>query len=225
MKLVFRNSESLPEIISIFNKSVPSKTIVWQNKSHKRTVWGVHRIIYDESTHLIKFQLKKYDFTILVEELIYIKLSYNESLFKGQVIAIDHDIVTVYLPEEIKTLELRGVPRTHFMPKDEKKVHMEIAQEITSEKSYHLAFTALDISQTGISLIVSDNNKALVETSGKHLITDLGNYHLENPILLDFRYCQAFRYRVRGKTFMSNRFGFKFLSDIDKAIFNQFIKN
>lgn len=224
MKMIFRNSDSLHEIVGIIKQSTPERTIVWQNKGSKRNVYGVKQIFYDESAHMVKFQLSHYDFSMLVDELIYIKLSFNESLFKGHVVAVEHDIITVYLPEEVKTLELRGAPRTHFMPKDEKKVHMEVAQEITSDKSYHMAFTALDISETGISLIVSDNNKNLIESSGKHVLTDLGSIHLEKSILLDLRYGQAFRYRVRGKTYMSNRFGFKFLYPIDPAILNQFIQ-
>jgi len=223
MKLVFRNSDSLYEIVNIIKFSTPAKTLLWQNKNGKRTLYQPGQIIFDEALHLIQFQIKNYDFSILVDETIYIKLSYNESVFKGQVINVDHSMISVYIPEEIKTLELRQNKRISFMPKDEKKVHLEIAQEITSERVHHLAFTALDISAGGISLIVSDNNKQLLENSGKHLLTALGRHVLDTPVIMDLRYGQAFRYRIRGKTFMSNRFGFKFLSDINQSILDHFV--
>ena len=223
MKLKFRNSDSLAEIVNIVKLSTADRTVLWQNKNGKRAVYGPSQIFYDESLHTIQFQIKNYDFSILVDEIIYIKLSYNESLFKGQVLSTDQGLITIYLPEEVKTLELRQNKRTPFMPKDEKKVYVEVAKDVTSERRHRLAFTALDISTSGVSLIVSDNNKQLMESSGMHLLVALGAEELEEPIVMDYRYGQSFRYRIRGKTYMSNRFGFKFLDNINQAVLDHFV--
>jgi len=223
MKLIFRNSDSLYEIVKIIQSSTPGNTIIWQNRGGKRALYYPSSIFYDEALHTIRFQIKNFDYSLLVDETIYVKLSYNDTLFKGKVVSIDQSVISVYLPEEIKTLELRQNKRIAFMPKDEKKIYLELAPEITSERVYQLAFTALDVSTGGVSIIVSDNNKQLVESSGKQLLTALGGFELEKPVLLDLRYSQTFRYRIRGKTFLSNRYGFKFLEDIDQSVLDQFI--
>lgn len=224
MKMIFRNSDSLYEIVNIIQRSEAQRSFVWQNKSGKRRVYEISRLVYNEDLHLVQFQLKNYDFSILVDEVLYIKLSYNESLFKGEVVSIEQNLVSVYLPQELKTLELRQHTRSIFLPKDEKKVTFEIAPEITSDRAHTMAFTTLDISLGGISVIVSDNNKQLVETSGKHLLVALGPHALEEPIIMDLRYGQTLRYRIRGKTYMANRFGFKFLSRINPAMVDMFIR-
>lgn len=217
MNLKFRNSESLDEIRNIIRFSEPATTIVWQNIGEQRNVYNCNLINIGDGAQDIKFHLKKYEDTILVDRPIYVKLSYNQSLFKGEVSAVEQNVVSVQLPQLVKTLELRQFSRECFLPKEEKKVSMEVATDMFEQKKHKLTFTLLDISNNGLSVIVSENNYALMKNFDHFELKSIGSKELDSPILLDKRYNQKFRYRSRGKVINANRFGFKSLAQINQS--------
>ena len=67
----------------------------------------------------------------------------------------------------------------------------------------------MDIAEGGISLLVSNFNKAFVEGSKELTLTHIGDTKLKNPIKLDMCYIHNHRHKVRGKIQFANRAGFK----------------
>ncbi|MBD67153.1 MAG: hypothetical protein CME62_18275 [Halobacteriovoraceae bacterium] len=223
MEIKFRNAVAFDEIVSIIERSKPSQTIVWQNSKKKRNVFSCHLIKISEDLQSVRFHLKDYNESLLMDHVVYFKLSYNHSLFKGLVIGIENNIVSIHIPNEVKTMDHRQFPREIFLPKDDKQVLIELSEEIGAPSSQRLKFTVLDISQGGISIIVSENNYQLMHQLEHQVLLSLGDYELSTPVLLDRRYHQKFRYRMRGKIIKANRFGFKFLEAIPESSFERFI--
>lgn len=225
-KLAFKDTDSYLEIDAILKNSNESTTILWQNKEEsKRVVYGISKLKYNETIQTIQFYVKDYDFDMEEDKVVYIKLSYRQTVFKGEVVSIEGNVVTIYFPKDVKAQELRSVPRKEFRVKDEKNVILKIASKETSDKSIDLIFKVLDISKEGICLVVSDNNRQYLKNTEKHLLTHLGEVELPKGVFLELKYIQKYRYRHRGQLHIVNRAGFQLVGAFDKDHYCEFMEN
>jgi hypothetical protein len=222
-KLAFKDTDSYIEIDSILKNSDESTTILWQNKEdEKRAVYAISKLTYNETIQTIQFSIKDYQFDMNPKKVVYIKLSYRQTVFKGEVVSIEGDIVTIYFPKDVKAQELRSSPRQEFRVKDDKNVILKIAPKVESDKSIDLIFKVLDISKEGICLVVSDNNRQYLKNTKKHLLTHLGEMELPKGVFLELKYIQRYRYRHLGQLHIVNRAGFQLVGDFDKSLYKEF---
>ena len=219
----FLDTDSFLEIDSIMRFSRPETTIVWQNVNGKRIIYGVYDIIYNESLQTLQLHIRDYHFNLLVEETMYVKLSHRDALFKGHVINIQANILTIYIPKIVKALELREFQRTNFKPSDDKKATLRVAYKEDSTQSTELLFKVLNISPGGICLIVSENNKAYLKNNYSHNLIYLNGVQLKEELALELKYMQRHRYRIRGELHTGQRVGFKFSKAIDMSMLNIFV--
>jgi hypothetical protein len=225
-KLAFKDTDSFMEIDAILKSSNESTTILWQNKEEsKRVVYGISKLKYNETIQTVQFYVKDYDYDMEEDKVVYIKLSFRQTVFKGEIVSIEGNVVTIYFPKDVKAQELRSSPRKEFRVKDEKNVILKIAPKASSDKSIDLIFKVLDISREGICLVVSDNNRQYLKNTEKHLLTHLGEIELPEGVFLELKYIQKYRYRHLGQLYIVNRAGFQLVGAFDQAHYSDFMEN
>lgn len=222
----FKDAFSFDEVHSILKSSTAPETLVWQNKGSERNIFKLSYFKYFESIQTLELHLRNYDDSLMVDETIYVKLSYRDAVFKGHIVSLEKDILTLYVPTELKAIDLRASKRLEINVKDKKKVSLNIGTFENPHKSNELDFIVTSLSPSGLCIVVSDNNKSLFENNDMYELTRIGDRVILNtPIGLRRCWTQRYRYREGGKLFVAYRSGFEFNSDLDENLINQFINN
>jgi hypothetical protein len=210
MTMKFRDSNSLLDIKSLIDNSTSARTILWQSINDNRVVYAIEDYQINDEDQIVQLMIKDYKDDIDVNKTIYIKLSYRETLFKAHVMSLVDNKLSLFVPKDVKTQELRSKPRIQFSAGDEKFVTISLENGLSKVKVQSLKFKVVDISESGISILVSDQNKTIFEKSQKVVLTHFGEFELPDPIFIEAKYSHHFRYRHRGKSVSSNKTGFAF---------------
>lgn len=218
----FRETNSCDEIHSILKLSHAEESIVWQNENGKRNIFSLTYFKYFESIQTLELHLRNYDETLKVDETIYIKLSHRDAIFKAQVLGIEKDVLTLFVPSTLKAQELRSTPRLSLDIKLKKVVSVNIGSMENPLHANELDFITTSISKSGLCLIISDNNKMLFDNNDMYELTRLGRELLNFPIGLKQCWIQRYRYREGGKLFVAYRSGFEFNTDLSEHFISQF---
>lgn len=218
----YRNTKSKGEILNTFCVSIPGKSTLWQKNDEKRRVYEVDDIIVNTTIRTAKIILKDEDAHIDPSQTIYLKLSKNDSIMKLRCLNKSYNEISIILPDEIQAVEYRTFPRTRFKPTDTKLGTIVLSSEITQTSTQALKFNILDLSESGLSVMVSDKNKELLIRSNSYYLTHLGDVELPNPVPLDFIYLKNHMVKNKGRTHRSNRAGFRMAHFIDKEFITIF---
>lgn len=212
------DTTSIEEIHSILNNASADNAIIWQNTSSGRNIFKLMALNYSDVLDTVKVHIKDYDGTIIVGESLYIKLSYRDALFKAIVSRVEGDVVSVELPHKVMAIDSRKSPRSNFDLKDNKRVTLKVVVEAKSSLKSELEFKILNISTEGICLIISDNNKIILDNATQMFLVGLGKERLFSEIELTLCYMHRFRYRDKGKLNLVYRAGFELSEAIDSDI-------
>ena len=148
-------------------------------------------------------------------------------MFRSTIHALGKSKISLKYPKplDVKTIELRKFPRISFDPNKECFVTLSFRNFSVGQDDYELNFQLLDISQNGLCLIVSTQNKSLMQDYSYDLyLTHLSNTEISTPIELEKKYIEPFRYRKNGKSVFSLRVGMKLLKKLDKDTMDNFVK-
>ena len=202
----FRDTTSVKNITSLIKNTAPENSVVWQTINGNRVVYAVDEIQLNEVLKTLKLVIKDFEHNLLVDEIIYIKLSYRETLFKARVINLSGNVLSLYLPTEVKTRELRASERFKFKPKDGKFLTFNISNKQTTIVQ-KMKVKVVDISDQGLSVLLSAENKNFLSNASKIELTYLGYIELMFPLKADIKYIQHLKYRDAGKVVFANRAG------------------
>ena len=222
MSLKYVDSTEVEQIHSILKNATAKDAIIWQTSSTGRRIYNISSIDYSDVLNVIKLNLEDYDGSISESENIYIKLTYRDAMFKTQVIRIERDVLSLELPFKIMAIDSRKNPRFVFSLKEDKQVKLKVIVQNNTNLNSELVFKILNISKGGICLIISDNNKVIIDNSIELYLTAIGQHRLDHEIKVDLCYMHRFRYRDKGKLNQVYRAGFELkdlLSDEDLATF------
>ncbi len=217
MKAKLVDTTSIEEIHSILNNATPEKAVIWQNSPSGRNIFKLSSIEYSDALDTVKVHIEGYDGTILIGENLYIKLSYRDAMFKAQVVRIEGGVISLELPHKVMAIDSRKSPRSIFDIKDNKRVSLKVVVDISSSLKSELEFKLLNISSQGLCLIVSDNNKVILDNSSKLFLVALGGNKLFEEIEIDLCYLHRFRYRDKGKLNQVYRAGFELSKVIESS--------
>lgn len=215
----FRTTNSFREISKLLKNSENVKdSILWQNSSGKRYIFQIEDIELNERfmSFAATVNRKMFPFFTTMSQT-YCKLSYRDTAFKVSILNIIDNKVTFNLPAEVKTLELRGNPRRKFKPSEGKFVTIQVASELLSSATQALKFQVIDISETGISLVVSNKNMKYFESGLSLNVTTLMDHKLVVKQSVELVYSQQFKFKNRGKVTSAYRVGLKFNSAITES--------
>ncbi len=211
MKGKYREAESIKEIESILKVADATDCIIWQNINGERVVYDVIEVEYKEENRETKFKLNKYQNDFDARDFVYIKMKYRGTMFKTSISEILGSYITVSNPinDSVKTIELRNESRVSFDLNEETLITMSIIRKEVTKGERILRFQISDISESGICLLVSNQNRQFIEDSREIYITHLGSHKLEEPMPVIRQYTEDFRFKKLGKNSFTNRVGFK----------------
>lgn len=212
----YRTSTNIREISKIISNPKNLKNgILWQNHGMKRFIFDIEDIKVNE--RFMSFETRINRQTALSfnpMEQTYCKLPYRETVFKVSVINFIDRTVTFNIPADVKTLELRENPRQKFKPSDGKHITVQVSSELLSGATQALKFQVIDISATGVSIVVSDKNIKYFENSFNFDVTSIMDQELIPKASMQMVYSQMFKFKQRGKIVQAYRVGFKFLTPL-----------
>ncbi len=209
----FRDTSSVKDITSLIKNTAPDNSVIWQTINGNRVVYSVDEILFNETLKTLKIIIKDFEHNLLVDETIYIKLSYRETLFKARVINLSGNVLSLYLPTEVKTHELRASERFKFKPKDGKFLTFNISNKSTTIVQ-KMKVKVVDISEQGLCVLLSNENRNFIKNASKVELSYLGHIELMFPLRADIKYTQHLKYRDAGKVVYANRAGLMLESKI-----------
>lgn len=220
----YRTSTNLNEIIKTLKLAErENKSFLWQNIKNKRFVYSLSNISVNEQLMSFSADIESdigCEFSI--GEIVYLKLSYRDTVCKVEVLHSVFNFVIFSLPQEIKTLELRNDFRYKFKPSEQKQITLSVDVELLSLAKQEFAFHTIDISVHGICLMVSEKQMQIFEKFNKFLMTKMDAMTMAKPYELDFIYSQKIRFRSQGKVQSAYRVGFSCAEPINKSQLDYF---
>lgn len=185
----YRSSLDYREILRILQKATTlQENFLWQSHALGRNVIGIHHFEIDFVAREVVVYFDNQRFQLEDELPLYVKLDYRTSVFKVTNFRKVLNAVHFAFPTEIKTLELRSFPRHTFLPNQEKVVSLKPSLSGNRETGNELQVRALDISQYGLGLLISENNRSFLKNNRILWITKLGDYDLGHPVLAEVVY-------------------------------------
>jgi hypothetical protein len=222
----YRSSKDYREILRILQKaSSLEENFLWQSHALGRNVISIHHFEIDFVTREVVVYFDNQRFQLEDGLSLYVKLDYRTSVFK--VTSFRHSLNAVHFafPAEIKTLELRSQPRHIFLPNQEKVISLKPSLSGNRESGNELQVRALDISQYGLGLIVSESNRSFLKNNRILWVTRLGDYGLNYPVLAEVVYMNnEVDTRYQGRKQRELKVGLKLSGVFPSQIYDHFIQ-
>lgn len=219
----YRSTKNWKEIIKVVQKSSEMDgNFVWQTTHNERIILPITGIEVLPELNIIKLAIEDAHRLNLYDES-FLKLEFRDTVFKVTIFKIEENIVSILVPDEVKAKEMRENPRTKFRPKDEKMITMSLTIGLTKVSHAVLQFQVIDISKTGLSIVVSDQNLDIIQNAVKFNLEKLGEIQLTFKVPAELIYSHKLRYRYRGAIIRGNRIGFKFNDKLEKDELEDFL--
>lgn len=185
----YRSSHDYREILRILQKaSSLQENFLWQTHAVGRVVIPIQHFEIDFVTREVVVSFDHHRFHVDPELPIYVKLDYRTTVFKVSSYREGADGVHFSFPQEMKTLELRAFPRHQFHPNQEQTVALKPSLAGNRDQGHELQVRVLDISPTGIGLIISEHNRSFLKNNRILWVTQLGSHKLGHPVLAEVVY-------------------------------------
>lgn len=223
----YRTSVEYREILRILQKSATlSENIIWQSHSAGKTIVPVQFMEIDFITRELVANVGSQHPPLDPGLPLYVKLSYRTSVFKITTYSQSHDSVFFSFPELIKTEELRTSPRYTFRAAQEKYVTLRSTNNnVANQAGNELKVRAIDVSETGIGLIVSENNRNFLKNNRILWITGLQGMMMVHPVLAEIVYINTEvdpKYQIKKQK--SLKVGLKISGVFQEDVYNHFLK-
>jgi hypothetical protein len=177
------------EILRIIKKaSVEKDNFFWQTHPDRRDVTPIDHFEIDYAARDVVVTFRKAGLKISRELPLYVKLDHNDSVFKTTDFKVSAQSVQFSVPKEVKTLELRESPRHFFRPDQFKIITVKPTLGSAADISNDVEFRVIDISETGMGLVISENNRSYLKNNRILWITHLQRVALAVPMLAEIVY-------------------------------------
>lgn len=223
----YRSSTDYREILRILQKaSSLQDNFLWQSHAIGRTIIPIHHFEIDFVTRevVVYFDTQKY---LLDTQLpLYVKLDYHTSVFKVTDYRTTIESVQFSFPVEVKTQELRTRPRHSFNPEADRAVSLKpTLTGLNRESSHELQVRVMDVSESGLGLIVSEHNRSFLKNNRILWVTRIQDMPLQYPVLAEVVYINnevEAKYHIRKQKEM--KVGLKLSGSIPPEIYHKFIQ-
>jgi hypothetical protein len=183
----YRSSSEYREILRILQKSTTlQENLMWQSHALGKTVIPVQYLEIDFISREVLVNFNSEHYRLDPELPVYVKLGYRTSVFKISEYRQGNDSIYFSFPDVIKTQELRFYPRHKFRPAQEKFVTLRSLS--VKDTGSELKVRAMDVSETGLGLVVSEQNRHFLKNNRILWITGLQDSNLDNPVLAEVVY-------------------------------------
>ena len=223
----YRSSTDYREILRILQKaSTTEENIVWQSHALGKNVINIHHLEIDFVARevVIYFNARRYE--VDKELPIYVKLDYRSSVFKISDYRQGMNSIHFSFPVELKTQELRTKPRHQFDVNTDKAI--TIKPSITAggkDTAPELTVRVFDVSESGIGLMVSEQNRSYLKNNRILWLTKLGGETLANPLLAEIVYINnEIDPKFQKRKQKDLKVGLKLSGTLPTDIYNKFIQ-
>ena len=212
----YRTCIETKEILRILQRSESSLgNFLWQNIDNHKKIIPISRMEIDFVGREVVVLMGQ-NFAIDENYPIFVKLDYKHSVFKISEFLIKKNVIHFTFPGMVKTLEMRSAERILFGIDDERKIKLQAPSHL-KQGSQGVFVRVLDVSRTGMGLMVSETGRTYFKNNPKLLVTSLGNQDLKEPIQIETVYINSevpskYRYR-RGQEL---KVGIRFVSPVQE---------
>lgn len=223
----YRSSTEYREILRILQKSTTNpENFLWQSHALAKTIIPVQYIEIDFITRevLVNFNSEHH---VLDQDLpLYVKLGYRDSVFKISKYRQNHNSLNFSFPDLIKTPELRTHPRMPFKASQEKFVTLRSSiSNIAKDTGNELKVRAMDISEFGLGLIISESNRSFLKNNRILWVTGLQEMSFSHPVLAEVVYINSEvdpQFQIKKQK--SLKVGLKLSGYFQQDIYNRFLQ-
>lgn len=221
----YQISKDRDEILRTIQESNhKNRNILWQNHNDNRMVLEITNLALDPITEVIRFNVLDPNL-IDPDKPLYIKLHHRNMIFKGSLVSKSHEGVYVQIPDQIKLEELREHKRYEFQSTEERQVLLEVDSSIQNIKE-HMKINLLDVSQSGIGIIVNAFDKEKVIRSSQVNLSHLGFFEFRSHFLLNPVYKSTLiRKNELGIDEACFKIGFRFEEHLPEKLLKDFIRS
>ena len=200
------------------------QNLLWQTQDDQRFIFEIEKINFDPVQEIINCELESPQ--DLSEDFpIYLKLSYRNTIFKGSLVRHNADQVYVRIPDEIRIEELREHPRYSFYPEEYRRITIATDNDLMSEAKLHHEVNLIDLSRSGLGLIVNQGSKDLVLNSQMITLSELGNFEFKSQFKIDPVWQIDFPFQNKqGVPELCKKVGFKFLELIPGKLLDNYLQ-
>ena len=217
-------SKDRDEILkTIRESSSDNRNILWQNKGDGRVILDIFDFKIDPIKEIIRFNVLDPN-SIEDGKPLYIKLSHRNMIFKGSLITKSVKGIFVRIPDQIKLEELREHKRYAFEATEKRQVLLEIDSSIENIKE-HLNINLLDVSQSGLGIIVSPQDHDKVIRSSQVNLSTLGYFDFKSHFSMDPVYKSRFQMDINGQMKDVCKIGFRFQEFLPEQLLKDFIRS
>jgi HD-GYP domain-containing protein (c-di-GMP phosphodiesterase class II) len=218
-------STDIDEIKEVLKKSkTSSESIVWQTSSNTRNIFKIQETFVDSLRKILKFKLKGDVHKIDPEVVIYTKLSFRNTIFKGNLIGQRDGYLFVSIPEEVQLEELREIPRFSFTTSEDKFATLAMRSDLIDGSMFNLKLKLSDINTKGMGLIVSYANAETLKNNDLYL-SELGKHSFSEKIEAKIMYDKHFSYREDGKNIKCMKMGVRLSEIMSQNTLETFVRS
>jgi len=221
--LKYEISKNRDEILKTIKESGnENRNILWQNHGDNRVILDIFDFKIDPIKQVIRFNVLD-PAHIDNDKPLYIKLSHRNMIFKGSLITKSINGIFVRIPDQIKLEELREHKRYAFESTEKRQVLLEIDSSIESIKE-HLSINLLDVSQSGLGIIVDPFDHDKVIRSTQVNLSTLGYFDFKSHFSMDPVYKSQFQMEMNGESKSMCKIGFRFQESLPEKLLKDFIR-
>jgi hypothetical protein len=186
----YRSSVEYREILRILQKATTLQdNFLWQSHALGKTVIPVQYLEIDFIAREVLVNFNSEHYRLDSELPVYVKLGYRTSVFKVSQFRQNQDSLYFSFPELVKTQELRFKPRHTFRVAQDKFVTLR--SSTLRESGNELKVRAMDVSETGLGLVVSEQNRNFLKNNRILWVTGLQDSELAHPVLAEVVYMNS----------------------------------
>lgn len=185
----YRSTMEWKEILRIIQKaSLEKDNFFWQTHADRRDIAPIDHFEIDYAARDVVVTFRKPGLKLSRDLPLYVKLDHNDSVFKTTDFKASAQTIQFSVPKEVKTLELRESPRHAFRADQFKIITVKPTLGAAADISNNIEFRVIDISETGMGLVISENNRSYLKNNRILWITHLQRVELPTPILAEIVY-------------------------------------
>lgn len=211
----YRISSSSEEILDVLKKNTQDSCLMWQTFENHRTIFTSQEYKLDLKTKKMLVLVNVSQEKLNSKLPVYVKIPFRETIFKGHVLQIKQNEISLSIPSEVQMRDFRENLRSSFPPGEN---FVDLKTSVGGVSSMKVSMK--DISQTGIGLLVSDNNIHLFQKGQMLELCGVNDDLLRDPLIGTVVYTSKQSKVQTSKGFLY-RVGIKMFSLIPEAIINK----
>ena len=220
-------STASKEIVDIILKSGPSdQSFMWQSYPNRRVIFQVRTLDIDLAKHKVRVAYDGSGALVDPQRPVYVKVSFRETVFKGEVAHLARHEVSLNIPTEVRVREFREAARSSFAPGVQFLTMRPYIAHLRPDQLPTMNLNMKDVSQRGLGIYVSDANLHFFKKGRFLELIALGGQELPRALLAQVVYIQRQRGgRAETHRGAENRIGLKMLDLIPTSILDAFANN